>query len=122
MHRRWSVFFKFDSECRTICTKFLHVFVREQKQQVWICFENDAFNVTEADVEHLFERFYRKDRARTQEGTGLGLTVAKQLAEAMEAKLTAELIREPGGGKGEIIPKLRFTLEMKKVEKFMQKE
>lgn len=93
---------------------FLHVFVREQKQQVWICFENDAFNVTEADVEHLFERFYRKDRARTQEGTGLGLTVAKQLAEAMEAKLTAELIREPGGGKGEIIPKLRFTLEMKK--------
>ena len=98
---------------------FLHVFVREQKQQVWICFENDAFNVTEADVEHLFERFYRKDRARTQEGTGLGLTVAKQLAEAMEAKLTAELIREPGGGKGEIIPKLRFTLEMKKVEKFM---
>lgn len=101
---------------------FLHVFVREQKQQVWICFENDAFNVTEADVEHLFERFYRKDRARTQEGTGLGLTVAKQLAEAMEAKLTAELIREPGGGKGEIIPKLRFTLEMKKVEKFMQKE
>jgi len=40
----------------------------------------------------------------------------------MEAKLTAELIREPGGGKGEIIPKLRFTLEMKKVEKFMQKE
>ena len=101
---------------------FLHVFVREQKQQVWICFENDAFNVTEADVEHLFERFYRKDRARTQEGTGLGLTVAKQLAEAMEAKLTAELIREPGDGKGEIIPKLRFTLEMKKVEKFMQKE
>ena len=63
---------------------------------MWICFENDAFNVTEADVEHLFERFYRKDRARTQEGTGLGLTVAKQLAEAMEAKLTAELIREPG--------------------------
>lgn len=94
---------------------FLHVFVREQKQQVWICFENDAFNMTEADVEHLFERFYRKDRARTQEGTGLGLTVAKQLAEAMEVELTAELVREHGGGTGEFIPKLRFTLEMKKV-------
>jgi len=35
--------------------------------------------------------------------------------------LTAELIREPGGGKGEIIPKLRFTLEMKKVEKIYAK-
>lgn len=115
MHRRWSVFFKFDSECRTICTKFLHVFVREQKQQVWICFENDAFNVTEADVEHLFERFYRKDRARTQEGTGLGLTVAKQLAEAMEAKLTAELIREHQGNGKEEGQMLRFTLEMKLV-------
>ena len=52
-------------------------------------------------------------------GKGYFLTF---LTEAMEAKLTAELIREPGGGKGEIIPKLRFTLEMKKVEKFMQKE
>lgn len=98
---------------------FLHVFVREQKQQVWICFENDAFNVTEADVEHLFERFYRKDRARTQEGTGLGLTVAKQLAEAMEAKLTAELIREHQGNGKEEGQVLRFTLEMKKVENFM---
>lgn len=94
---------------------FLHVFVREQKQQVWICFENDAFNVTEADVEHLFERFYRKDRARTQEGTGLGLTVAKQLAEAMEAKLTAELIREHQGNGKEEGQMLRFTLEMKLV-------
>ena len=45
----------------------------------------------------------------------------KQLAEAMEAKLTAELIREPGGGKGEIIPKLRFTLEMKKSRKIYAK-
>ena len=94
---------------------FLHVFVREQKQQVWICFENDAFNVTEVDVEHLFERFYRKDRARTQEGTGLGLTVAKQLAEAMEAKLTAELIREHQGNGKEEGQMLRFTLEMKLV-------
>ena len=114
------IFLNFDSECRTICTKFFCMcFVREQKQQVWICFENDAFNVTEADVEHLFERFYRKDRARTQEGTGLGLTVAKQLAEAMEAKLTAELIREHQGNGKEEGQMLRFTLEMKKVENFM---
>ena len=52
---------------------FLHVFVREQKQQVWICFENDAFNVTEADVEHLFERFLQerpgKNTGRNRSGT-----------------------------------------------------
>ncbi|GAP15081.1 signal transduction histidine kinase [Longilinea arvoryzae] len=47
--------------------------------------------ITPEALPHLFERFYRADRARSREqgGTGLGLAIARQLAELMGGTLTA---------------------------------
>jgi two-component system, OmpR family, sensor histidine kinase BaeS len=48
---------------------------------------------------HLFERFYRVDKSRSRAlgGSGIGLTIAKALVEAMAGKMHAD---SPGVGRG----------------------
>ncbi|WP_326618406.1 HAMP domain-containing histidine kinase [Streptomyces decoyicus] len=48
------------------------------------------------DLPHVFDRFYRAKTARALPGSGLGLAMARQIARAHGAELTAE--RAPGGG------------------------
>jgi len=54
--------------------------------------------VPEADLPHLFDRFWRgeKSRARASGGAGLGLAIARQLIEAQDGTITAANV--PGGG------------------------
>ena len=50
----------------------------------------------EADLPHVFERFYRADSARGLPGSGLGLAIVRQAAEAHGGR--AEAANAAGGG------------------------
>lgn len=63
----------------------------EDLQNIRVVFQNDTTLIKEDDIPHLFDRFYKRDPSRRQGGSGLGLTVAKSLAELMDGSLTAEL-------------------------------
>ncbi len=52
--------------------------------------------VTEADRPHIFERFYRGDRSRSQPGAGLGLSFARAVARVHGGDITVE--SPPAGG------------------------
>ena len=50
----------------------------------------------EADIPHVFDRFYRADNARGMPGSGLGLAIVRQAAEAHGG--TVEAANAPDGG------------------------
>jgi two-component system sensor histidine kinase MprB len=52
--------------------------------------------IEETDLPHVFDRFYRSDRARRMPGSGLGLAIVKQAAEAHGGMASAA--NAPGGG------------------------
>jgi two-component system sensor histidine kinase MprB len=52
--------------------------------------------IAQADLPHVFDRFYRAPGARGTPGSGLGLAIVRQIAEAHGGTVVAE--RAPGGG------------------------
>ena len=46
--------------------------------------------IADADLPHIFERFYRATSARGMPGSGLGLAIVRQVAEAHGGTITAE--------------------------------
>jgi signal transduction histidine kinase len=68
--------------------------------------EDDGPGIAQEHAGHVFERFYRVDGAQAS-GSGLGLSIAKELAELMGGSL--DLVSEPG--------KTVFTLELPSPEK-----
>jgi len=58
--------------------------------------EDDGAGVGPADLERLFDRFYRVDRSRRQGGSGLGLSIVRQVAELHGGSAWAEPAKPRG--------------------------
>jgi two-component system phosphate regulon sensor histidine kinase PhoR len=64
--------------------------------------------IERADLERVFERFYKADRSRSGGGTGLGLAIAKHIVQAHGGRIEA---KSEGPGRGATF---RFTLPLAK--------
>lgn len=51
---------------------------------------NEGIPVTPEDMEHLFERFFRADKSRSDGGYGLGLSIAKSIVDVHNGKISVE--------------------------------
>jgi two-component system sensor histidine kinase MprB len=58
--------------------------------------DDEGPGIAEADLPHVFERFYRSDDSRAMPGSGLGLSIVAQVAQRHAG--TVEAGRSPSGG------------------------
>jgi two-component system phosphate regulon sensor histidine kinase PhoR len=74
------------------------VHVRPADTEVVIEVSDQGAGIAQADLERIFERFYKGDRARSRGrgGTGLGLAIARHIAERHGGRMWAR--SEPGRG------------------------
>ncbi|WP_250129887.1 cell wall metabolism sensor histidine kinase WalK [Jeotgalicoccus sp. WY2] len=88
-------------------TKDIDVNIEENSEAVIIEVRDYGIGIPENELNDIFTRFYRVDKARTRKtgGSGLGLSIAKQLAENNDIKISVKSVINEG---------TTFKLTMKK--------
>ena len=87
---------------------FVHTEVCVDGGQVVMTVADNGMGIPQEDMSHIFERFYRVDKARSREvgGTGLGLSIVGDTVHRWDGQITVAA-REGGG--------TVFTVRFKKV-------
>ena len=78
--------------------KSARIIVDDDESRLEIKIQDEGPGLPEAELERVFEPFYRTEHSRSREtgGTGLGLTIARSVAEAHGGRLV--LFNRPEGG------------------------
>lgn len=73
---------------------FVKITLKQEEDVIITEFINKATELTEENVDKLFERFYTVDKSRSDRNTGLGLYIAKVLVEKLGYNITATIGNE----------------------------
>ena len=64
------------------------IYVRHTPEQISISIEDNGIGISEEDLKHLTDRFFRGTNAINIQGTGLGLHIVKKYLEVMDGNIS----------------------------------
>ncbi len=72
--------------------------IEDSHDKVILSISDEGLGISKADAEHLFERFYRVDKARSREqgGSGLGLAISKEVVEMHGGRIWVDSVEQQG--------------------------
>ncbi|MCP1103426.1 signal transduction histidine kinase [Aequitasia blattaphilus] len=76
---------KFSPESETVS-----ISIQKNTSQYSIKIHDNGFGISEEDIPHIFDRFYKNKTKKNEGGTGIGLTIAKQIAVLHNIRIFAE--------------------------------
>ncbi len=76
----------------------IEVFTSRVYNDAVITVTDNGIGIPEKDLPHIFDRFYRVDKARARDtgGTGLGLAIARQIVESFGGKINITSEQDKG--------------------------
>jgi signal transduction histidine kinase len=74
----------------------ISVIAASENGDIQIVIKDTGIGISETDLPHIFERFYRCDRSRSQGGVGLGLSLAKAYTESMNGIISVNSAKNQG--------------------------
>lgn len=90
--------------------KEVHVNVSSLNGNICISVKDTGVGIPEEDIERIFERFYRVDKARSRDvgGTGLGLAIIKHIVKSLGGNISVKSELGKGSEFIVIIPQKNF--------------
>lgn len=64
-------------------SKKIQISIKESNRKIFITIKDFGVGIEPDDLEHIFDRLYKCDKARNKVGSGLGLYITKELIEKM---------------------------------------
>lgn len=61
-----------------------------QKNTLNVVIQDQGYGISEEELPHIWDRFYKTVKSRKDRGTGLGLSIAKHLAQALNCRVSLE--------------------------------
>ena len=71
-------------------SSIIKIILHKKNDSVEFTVNNRGNVISKEDIEHIFDRFYRAEKSRTTKGYGLGLSIAQNIVQNMNGKLTVQ--------------------------------